>query len=467
MPLNIQLDNERRILVISGPNAGGKSVCLTTVGLLQYMLQCGLLIPVKDDSMAGIFQNLFIDIGDEQSLAASLSTFSAHLENIKGALDEAGDDCLVLLDEIGAGTDPDEGAALGQAIIERLTERGIPSVVTTHHGRLKALAVDNPLIRNGSLDFDSVTMTPTYKFRTGIPGLSYAIETARRIGLEKAVTDRAESLLDASERKLAGIITALSDKLKAAENSLAETENRKLSYEALAGIYKNKLDNLEQEKKQLKKESLEKAAQIARELKNEIAGLIEQAKQSEKKLESLRSIKRHIQEKSRSIEKQIEKLSPAPQLAAAEGRVGENVYLPDLKKQGLIIERPDQRGRVKVRIGAVVLHTELRRLYKAADTEAGRKELAGAAAYFQPEPDLEVDLRGLTFDEAEPVLEKYLEDVYFAHFNNVTIIHGKGTGALRVKVHDYLKRNPRVSSFRLGNWNEGSYGVTIVEIKKD
>jgi len=467
IPFDLELGNDFTTLMITGPNTGGKTVTLKTVGLLCLMVQSGMFIPAAEDSVVPVFRDIFADIGDEQSLEASLSTFSAHLANIQAALDNADEDCLVLLDEIGAGTDPDEGAALGQALIENLTERGILSIVTTHHGRLKALAVNLPGVHNASLDFDTVSMRPTFRFRMGIPGLSYAIETARKLGLPESITARAASLIDQSERKLAAIIAELTGKLQAADENLRHSQATKLSYEALARIYTEKLESLEKDKKRIMKTAIQDAEKLIQSNKSEIENLIEAAKKSDKKIEALRQAEHAVRDKIQNLREEVKKIEPAIERLAAFGEVGEKVYLPDMEAAGEIIEKPDTAGRVRVRIGSVILQTELRRLFKKRPDDQEIKSAIAFTPTSLPEPKMEIDLRGLTFEEAEPLLEKYLFDVYRAGLNSVSIIHGKGTGALRTKVQNYLKNNSHVKSFRLGHWNEGSYGVTVVEINRD
>jgi DNA mismatch repair protein MutS2 len=467
VPMDLELGKAFSTLIITGPNTGGKTVALKTVGLACLMAQTGLFLPAADGSSLPVFDNIFADIGDEQSLEASLSTFSAHLENIKSALKEATAKCLVLLDEIGAGTDPDEGAALGQAIIENLTTRGIPSIVTTHHGKLKTLAVNIKGVENASLDFDTENMKPAFRFRTGVPGLSFAIETARKLGLNESITDRAESLIDRSERRLGEIVTELTGKLRSAEEDLQKAEEKRLSYEALSRLYSDKLENIEQEKKKIKKEALESAEKLIRQVKSELNELIEQAKKSDKKIEALRAAKRETESRIETTREQLKQFETPVQRIAASGKVGERVYLPEMDAAGEIIEAPDTAGKVKVKIGNVVLHTQINKLFKTSEPEKPAGQTTHGSAFADITPSMEIDLRGLTFEEAQPALDKYLEDVYLANLNNVSIIHGKGTGALRMKVHEYLKTHHRVKSFRLGYWDEGSYGVTIVEMKRE
>jgi len=467
IPLDLELGKDFTTLIITGPNTGGKTVTLKTVGLLCCMAQSGMFIPAAEGSVVSVFSDIYADIGDEQSLEASLSTFSAHLANIKRALENATDDCLVLLDEIGAGTDPDEGSALGQAIVENLANRGILSIITTHHGKLKTLAVNNNNIENGSLDFDTDQMKPSYRFRLGVPGLSYAIETARKLGLDDSVTGRAESLIDRSERRLAGIISELSDKLKAADDQLNKAHESRLSYDSLIRLYTEKLETIEKEKKKIKKQALEDAEKKIRETKSEIDDLIKKAKQSPKKIEALREARRQSDEKIDSIREEIKKFEPPVSRPRAAGLIGEKVYLPDMQASGEVIEPADSSGRVKVKVGNVMLVIDLDKLYKDSTSQEQESTSYQRATYYDAAPATELDIRGFTFDEAQPTLEKYLDDAALAGLGQVTIIHGKGTGALKAKVHEYLKNNRRVKAFRLGYWNEGSYGVTIVEINKD
>jgi DNA mismatch repair protein MutS2 len=427
-----------------------------------------MYIPASDGSSLPIFAEIFADIGDEQSLEASLSTFSAHLANIRYALEQADEKCLVLLDELGAGTDPDEGSALGQAIIEDLTANKVRAIVTTHHGRLKTLAVNIQSVENGSLDFDRDNLRPTYRFRMGVPGLSYAIETARKLGLNEMITARAESLIDRSERKLSAIITELSDRLQEAEKEMGEARKNRLSYESLSKIYTDKLDNLEKEKKQIKKDALERAEKIVQQVRYDIDQLIEAAKQSPKKIEALRTARRQVDVKADELSEQVKQFEPKQNGAQATGEIGEKVFLPSVNASGEIIEKPDRDGRVRIRIGGVTLLTDLAGLYrKESGSVEGPSKPGKHSPYAESNLSMQIDLRGLTFDEAEPLLERYLDEVYMAGLENVSVIHGKGTGALRIKIQNYLKNQVRVKSFRLGNWDEGSYGVTIVELKRD
>jgi DNA mismatch repair protein MutS2 len=468
VPMDLQLGRDFTALVITGPNTGGKTVTLKTAGLLCLLAQTGMFIPASDGSSLPIFTEIYADIGDEQSLEASLSTFSAHLANIRNALEQADEKCLVLLDELGAGTDPDEGAALGQAIIEDLAARRVRAIVTTHHGRLKTLAVNIPGVENGSLDFDRENLRPTYRFRMGMPGLSYAIETAQKLGLDDGLTQRAESLLDRSERKLSVIITELSDRLQETEKELGEAKKNRLSYEALAKLYNDKLDNIEKEKKQIKKEALERAEKMVQEARNDIDRLIDEAKNSHKKIESLRTARHQADKKANELNEQVKQIEPRNDGEPARGLIGEKVFLREMNATGEIIEKPDKDGRVRIRIGGVTLVTDLAGLYQASSSkEIHSQKVGDYSVYEDAAISLQIDLRGLTFDEAQPLLDKYLDDVYMAGLESVSVIHGKGTGALRTKIQNYLKNHIRVKSFRLGNWDEGSYGVTIVEMKRD
>ncbi|NLI15983.1 MAG: endonuclease MutS2 [candidate division Zixibacteria bacterium] len=468
VPMDIHLGRDFTTLIITGPNTGGKTVTLKTVGMLCLLAQTGMYIPAGDGSSLPIFTQIFADIGDEQSLEASLSTFSAHLANIRDALEQADETCLVLLDELGAGTDPDEGSALGQAIIEDFTANKVRTIVTTHHGRLKTLAVNNPSVENGSLDFDRENLRPTYRFRMGIPGLSYAIETARKLGIGDKVTNRAESLIDRSERRLAAIITELSDRLQEAEKELGEARKSRLSYESLSKIYAEKLNNLEKEKKQIKKDALERAEKVVQQARFDIDRLIDEAKQAPKKIEALREARHQAVAKANDIKDEIKKIEPPPSSQKAKGEIGEKVYLPSMNTTGEIIEKPDRDGRVRIRIGGVTLVTDVAGLYHTDDKSAAAVSKTGRhSPYGDSNISMQIDLRGLTFDEAEPQLDKYLDEVYLAGLESVSIIHGKGTGALRTKIQNHLKNHSRVKSFRLGNWDEGSYGVTIVELKRD
>jgi DNA mismatch repair protein MutS2 len=467
VPLDLAITREECVLVITGPNTGGKTVALKTVGLLSLMAASGLFVPAGPKSQFILFNKIFADIGDEQSIESSLSTYSSHLNHIKEALEEANDRSLVLLDELGAGTDPEEGSAIGQAVVEHLSRTRCYSVVTTHHGKLKALAGRVPGVINGSMEFDLRNLNPTFVFQAGIPGSSYAVEIAKKLGISEKITGRAWELLDQKERDLTRLIAEINQKSVELSNELKRAAEGRLTYESLSKIYQDKLDSWQRQEKELRKKHLRESEEIIKAAKQELDRLIETARQSKGDRQAVREIRREVNERLTQARGEIEKMtSPVFGFAQAKGLPGERVMIRGIEAEGEVLEPADSSGRVRVRIGNATMLTDLEKLVALA--EPGQElKTAQVKTDYAPTPGLEIDIRGLTFDEAEPVIERYLDDAGNAGLETVSIIHGKGTGMLRKKVQEYLNRNPLVSSHRLGNWNEGSSGVSVVTLRKE
>jgi len=467
VPLSLSLTDTENIVIITGPNTGGKTVALKTVGLLSLMAASALYVPADPKSMFAMFSEIFADIGDEQSIESSLSTFSSHLNRIKTAMEEANSGSLVLLDELGAGTDPDEGSAMGQAVIEHLSSRRCCAVVTTHHGRLKILAGKVPGVVNGSMEFDSRNLQPTFIFRMGIPGSSYAVEIAQKLGLSRQITERALSLLDQKERDLTRLIAELNQRSVELAEELQNARADRISYESLVKIYQEKLDAWHKSEKEMRRKQLQESEAIIRSARDELDRLIESAKEKRHDRESLRQSRRQLSERLDKTRDELEKLTVNPAYEPARGLPGEKVHIKGIDADGEVLEPADSSGRVRVRIGNATMLTDLEKLVKKSENASQTVASGGVRTDYAPSPGLEVDIRGMTFDEAEPVVERFIDDAANSGLETVAIIHGKGTGVLRQKVQAYLGGNPRVESFRLGNWNEGSSGVTVVALKKE
>ncbi len=468
VPLNLGLTRDENIMIITGPNTGGKTVALKTVGLLSLMAASALYVPADSKSRFVLFDEIFADIGDEQSIESSLSTYSSHLNHIKEALERADQNSLVLFDELGAGTDPEEGAAMGQAIIEYLSAKRCFSIVTTHQGKLKALAGKVPGVVNGSMEFDRRNLRPTFVFHAGIPGSSYAVEIGRKLGLSDEITDRAWELLDQKERDLTNLITEINQKSIQLSEELKKAIADRLSYESLAKIYKDKLEAWQVSEREMRKKRLKESEELIRSTRMELDRLLEAAKEKKKDREAIRTIRKEVAQKLDTAREELSRMETAPLYAPARGLPGEKVHVRGIDANGEVLEPADSSGRVRVRIGNATMLTDLENL--TIRSEKARPEPRSQAKVktdYQPSPGMEVDIRGMTFDEAEPIIERFLDDAANAGLENVSIIHGKGTGALRKKVHVYLDHNPRVESHRLGYWNEGSSGVTVVTLKKE
>ena len=471
VPFDLEMLPAERTLLLSGPNTGGKTVLLKVLGLLSAMVQCGVPVPVAGESRIAIFDDIFADIGDEQSIEASLSTFSAHLRNLAEILRGATADSLALIDELGSGTDPAEGAALGGAILETLTARGARTIATTHLGTLKQLATERTGIVNASLQFDPVALAPTYRLIKGIPGRSYGIGIARRLGLPEPVLARAEERLPEGERDVAVLLAAL----EAREATLAERERelREMGEEAQrkAHFLAERDHALRERERGFERESRREARRYVLEARAEIERTIRELRErgAEQLEEAARDARR-----------------AAERLAAAQGEAIEQLEQGARKDAGRRTAVPSEsigagdwvdvetlggrRGRVVdlraddavVAVGAMKLTVPLASLRRSRTTPETTVALMGDLP--EPEVQREIDLRGMRADEIDGWLLPALDAAIRADLRSLRIIHGKGTGALRERVAELLRKDVRVKSFRLGLWNEGGSGVTVAEI---
>ena len=472
VPLSISFDDDNKIIIITGPNTGGKTVALKTIGLLSLMAQSGLFITADQKTTLVVFNKIFADIGDEQSLETSLSTYSSHLLQIKTALEKCDENTLILFDELGAGTDPEEGSAIGQAVVEQLAGNGCYGIITTHHGKLKTLAGNIPGVTNCSMEFDSESLSPTFRLKMGIPGSSYAVEIAQKLGLPKSLINRAWELLDKKERELTSLIADLNHKASQLSDEIERAKAGRLSYESLAKIYSEKLEAFQKTEKESRKNILKKSEELIRETRIELDRLLEEARAKRTDREIVRNIRRDVSERLQRTQKQLDEFRQPETTLQARGLLGEKVYIREIDADGEVLEPADSAGRVRVKVGNVTMLTDLENLLKrgaqnTAQAKISSEQHGSVRTDYSPEPGLEIDLRGMTFEEAEPVLQRYIDDSCNAGMETITIIHGKGTGALRKKVQDYLSVNPRIETYRLGHWNEGSSGVTMATLKKD
>lgn len=463
IPLTIEMSDGESIYIITGPNTGGKTVALKTVGLLSLMAASGLFVPADKNSTFILFDDIFADVGDEQSIDSSLSTYSSHLSHIKTALENATSDSLVLLDELGAGTDPDEGSAIGQAIIEQLSRTGCFAIVTTHHGKLKTLTDKVDGVVNGSMEFDTEKLRPTFRFLSGVPGSSFAVQIAERLGMPDEVTARAGELIDKKEQDLTKLIVELNRKLLELKREEETASSSRLKYESLVLTYEQKLETLEKDEKKVRKERLNKKEQMLKETLSELDQLLKEAQKKSSERTSVRRIRRNVSGKLENTRSELQSLQPSPEGEPARGLPGEDVFIVGVNANGEVIEPADSLGRVRVRVGNVTMLTDLSKLIKRKKSE--KVSISAVKTDYLPEPGLDLDIRGMTFDEAEPAIDKYLEDAVNSGLERIMIIHGKGTGALRKKVQEYLSRHADVDSFQLGNWNEGSFGVTVATMR--
>lgn len=473
VPLDVYLGDKFNILIITGPNTGGKTVALKTVGLFALMAQSGLHLPAGEGTELSVFKEVFADIGDEQSIEQSLSTFSSHMKNIKEIVDLASEECLVILDELGAGTDPTEGAALAMAILSYLYDKGSKVLASTHYSELKSFAFSKEGMENASMEFDVKTLSPTYKLTIGLPGKSNAFEIAARLGLREEVISLGKSLMADESLRMEDMLTHIEE-----EKSKAEEEREKLL--AAKKEYEKKLAELEEERKKirLKQERIiEKAKETARLMLNKIQ------REAEEIIDNLKDAETADQASMRdkAVQRAREWLKKADEgLQDSKGslvqkartghrrplKAGQKVKIAGLNQEGYILSIDDSTKEAQVQVGIMKINLPLASLVpveeEAAETEKNR--FASIVMTKAREISTELDLRGLTVEEAFMKVDSYLDDAKLAGMKTVVLIHGKGTGALRRGINEMLKKRSDIKSFRLGNIDEGGSGVTVVEL---
>jgi DNA mismatch repair protein MutS2 len=465
VPLDLSLGTDDYwTLVLTGPNAGGKTVALKTVGLLSLMAQSGLPIPADENSILPILSGVFADIGDKQSIENDLSTFSSHASNLARICEETDGQSLVLLDEIGSSTDPDQGSALAMSLLGTLTERGTRTIATTHHGALKAFAHSTDGIENGSMAFDSETLEPTFHLRLKVPGSSYAFEIARRFGMPSDVIDRAIEIAGSEVGRVESLIQDLDETYRNYQNQLEKVGAERVEIEGTKAIFRTRLADVEDREKKLKQSSEQEARRILDSANALIERTVQDIRQNKADRSSIRSAHEAIaQEKARLDHALKAQARPAEPVS-----VGDRVYVSRLAKEGTVINEPGNSGRMMVQVDALrveVSPSEIEFRGKP-DTLAATPQKSKVPSNRSDSVKLDVDLRGLTFDEASDVVDRYLDELSLAGMERATIIHGKGTGVLRQKIGDFLKSHPLVRAQRLGGLGEGGDGVTVIELRK-
>ena len=475
VPVDILLGIDFDLLIITGPNTGGKTVALKTVGLLTLMGQAGLHIPALDRSELSVFREVYADIGDEQSIEQSLSTFSSHMTSIVSILREADTDSLCLFDELGAGTDPTEGAALAISVLDHLHGRGIRTMATTHYSELKVYALSTPFVENACCEFNVETLRPTYRLLIGIPGKSNAFAISSRLGLPDHIIEDARRHITQDKESFEDLLANLENSRLTIEKEQAEIEAYKREVQALKERLESKQEKIDQSRDRIIREANEEAREIlqnAKELADETirtfqkAGAASSIKDLEK---SRRKVHDKISEKNEKLALKSEKTTHKI-LKPNQIRLGDSVKIVSMGLKGSVSSLPDKNGRLFVQCGIirsqvslsdlVLLEEETVKTEKMQRSSSGKLKMSKSYSV-----STEINLLGRTVDEALSELDKYLDDAYLAHLPSVRIVHGKGTGALRKAVHGYLRKNRVIKSFRLGEFGEGDAGVTIAEFK--
>lgn len=467
---DIYMDKGINAFMITGPNTGGKTVTLKTIGLLHLMALSGILIPVSEDSTIGLFNEIFADIGDEQSIEQSLSTFSSHMTNIVKILDKAAIGDLVLFDEIGSGTDPVEGSALAIGIVEELKKRGVKIALTTHYSELKAYALETEDVINASVEFDVKTLKPTYKLIVGIPGKSNAFEISRRLGLSENIIENAKTFVSEDQRKFEELISELQDKSIKANKDAKEAAYMKNEAKALKVKYEEKLKRIEVVRENTYEDAKIKAKEVIREAKEEADEILKAMRELEK-LGIASGGRNRLEEERKKLKESLEKKEQRIKKEEAKGEeikkfsLGMEVFLPSLNQNVILLSLPDNKGEVQVEAGIMKISVKAKDLRETEEKKTEKKKRKREVKLNLSAVESRLDLRGLDAEEACFRTDKYLDDAYRGNLGEVTIVHGKGTGVLRKAINDMLKRHPHVKEYRLGVYGEGGDGVTIVTLK--
>ncbi len=469
VPLDIPLEPETRALVITGPNTGGKTVTLKTVGLLALMAQSGLHIPAESGSALPCFASVHADIGDEQSIEQSLSTFSGHIKNISQILKKADENSLVIFDELGAGTDPQEGAALARAILTELLERDSLSFVATHYPELKAFAHTTQKVVNASLEFNLHTLSPTYKLTIGLPGRSNALAIAKRLGLPQSVLDAAKGDIDPNDIRTDDMLDSIHRQRKQAFKDRRKAQNARMEAHRLRRELNEKLENIEDERLKILEEARDEAQKQLEAMQAEIAEMRRRLREAEKPLEEVEAVEAEIKTVEQKVPQPIRKKKVKPALneqfsvVSGEPDIGDTVLVNSLGAEGIVTALG--KGEAEVQVGALRMWAKLRDLHlkKRAVREEKKVETAGVRETISALPKMELDMRGERAEDALDILERYIDQAYVGGMPFVRVIHGKGTGRLREVVREALRANPYVKSFEEGKQNEGGAGVTVVK----
>lgn len=477
VPIDIRIGETFDLLIVTGPNTGGKTVSLKTVGLLTLMGQSGLHIPAFDNSRLSVFREVYADIGDEQSIEQSLSTFSSHMTNVVRFMETADSDSLVLFDELGAGTDPTEGAALAIAILSTLHDRGIRAMATTHYSELKVYALSTPGVENASCEFDVETLRPTYRLLIGVPGKSNAFAISQKLGLPLSIIERAKEQISQEDETFEDVLSNLEESRKTIESEREELASYKEEIKTLKEQLEEKQDKLDQRKERIIAEANEEAHRILREAKDYADQTMRIFNKAGKDSISAKELEKHRSDLRKKMDKAGKKVAlKTPQkqkstLRPQDLSLGDSVKVMSLNVKGTVSSKPDSKGMLFVQMGILRSKVHISDLQLIDEpvitgpalsrTGAGKIKMNKSASV-----RTEINLLGKTVDEAVSELDKYLDDAYLAHLSSVRIVHGKGTGALRKGVHNYLKRLKYVQDFHLAEFGEGDAGVTIVEFKK-
>ena len=478
VPIDVRLGDDFDVLVVTGPNTGGKTVVLKTIGLFCIMTQAGLHIPANEESEMPVFDDIFADIGDEQSIEQSLSTFSSHMKNIVHIVENAGPNSLVLFDELGAGTDPVEGAALATAIIESIRLIGAKIVATTHYSELKLYALSTDGIENASCEFDVETLSPTYKLLIGVPGKSNAFAISKKLGLPDSIIERSKEKLSDENIKFEDVLGSIEENRVSAQKAREEQERMRREIEQLKDELQREREKIDKKKDKIYDNARAKAEKIIKQAQEDTERMLEEIKQLQKEKRDKEAVR--AMEEVRKELKLKEKSNVRPKNRRSGGvksnvnlntlKLGSNVLIIDLNDKGTVLSINKDNQTAVIQVGIMKITAKISNLVVLEDEKGSKPE-----SYVAPKRSTgintamsgktEVDLRGMTIGEAELEVDKFLDESVLSGLSEVSLIHGKGTGALRAGIHEYLRHHPHVRKYRLGRFGEGDIGVTIVELK--
>jgi len=485
VPVSLALGKDYRFLLISGPNTGGKTVTLKMVGLFCMMAMCGLFVPAKRATLS-VFNEIFCDVGDAQSIEESLSTFSSHITNIINIVDNANEKSLVLIDELGGGTDPDEGQALAKAIVAHLLNSGCAGVVTTHYTALKEFAFSAKGIENACMEFDSDTLQPLYVIRIGLPGSSNALAISRRLGLNEAILNAAMENLSEDAQRFENIVRSAEESRIRADETLRECNLLKADWQEKLRVLETEREKVQKEKEKLHAQAKSEARRIineraaaAEELLSEIETIFAKERMSEADLIKARTLKNRLQDKAYESDEEEAFLPQYVPVKAEELKVGAKVFVQNTQQEGIVQSIRLQKKEAEVLCGSIRVRSKISDLcvviheQKAHTVKKNKWKTSGKNDVVQvsrsltpkPAPSLEINVIGMTVHEALPDVEAFIDAAVISNLEEVRIVHGVGTGKLRAGIHDFLRKHRNVAEFRLGKYGEGETGVTIVKIK--
>ena len=465
VPLNMHLPEGKCGIIITGPNAGGKTVTLKTIGLLSIMNQAGFLLPAKASSTFPEYDKIFVDIGDGQSIDGGLSTFSSHILSLKNIVEEATDKSLVLIDELGTGTDPDEGAALAEGILKVLSERGTTIIATTHHGSLKTLAFDSPHFENGSMKFNDKNLIPDYEFILGIPGSSYAIEIANRYKLDEQVIKHAKERVGKQREKLERLIVDLQRKISRYDTQLKETKKREKDYKDKLDYINDKKSDIDHKFKRAEKDAVKRAESMIADLRKELESSIKEIREHQASKNSIREAQSVFRKAKETLqEKEIpEPEQVIPTLKMKELQEGMKVYIPTMRQNGTILEINKKTKRIWVDVGGSRLRLQADWLEPA---KIIKQRISTMVSHSSTGSSYHLDLRGRRAEEAIIETDKFIDNAILNGIGSLEILHGTGNGILQKVIHDFLSGDQRIKQHKFAQPDQGGVGVTLVKLRE-